>query len=425
MPLARPEVRDAASMTRAFKAWADLRTLPGAVWSLVLASFVNRLGAMALPFLTLYLVRAARLDVATAGGMLVVYGGVALVAGPVAGRLCDRFGASRVMIAALGASGVVLCAYPLAHSVGAFVLMTVCWAFAAETFRPASTARMAAIVPPAQRKQAFALLRLAINLGMSVGPAAAGFLAEWSFRSIFVVDGVTSLLASGALLLAYAPDPAALTRPPAGRSWLPFGALADPKLALGLGALFPLAVLFFQNEASVPVLLVQERHFSPAVFGGMFTLNTILIVLFEIPLNAAIGGWSHRRVLVAGAAFAAVGFGWLALARNVAELAAAAVLWTIGEMIYSPGITTYVAEIAPEDRRGEYLGLYAMTFSVAFVAAPSSGLFVLEHLGANGLAVAMAAAGALAAALFARLDRTPPQPAAASPAEERVAGDAE
>jgi MFS family permease len=400
-------------MARVFKSWTDLGTLPRAVWVLVLASFVNRLGAMALPFLTLYLVRSAHLTVEAAGGMLVVYGGVALVVGPIAGRLCDHFGAARVMIGALAASGVVLCLYPLAHSVGALVVLTTAWSLSAETFRPASMTRMTAIVPPAQRKQAFAFLRLGVNLGMSVGPAAAGFLAEWSFPSIFLVDGATSLLGAGALLFAYEADsPPAANAPP--RGWLPFRALADPKLALALAALFPLALLFFQNESSVPVLLVQERHFAPAVFGAMFTLNTILIVFCEIPLNAAIGKFSHRRVLAAGAAFGAVGFGCLALATNVVALAGAVILWTIGEMIYSPGIATYVAEIAPSDRRGEYVGLYAMTYAIAFVAAPWSGLLVLERLGTTALAIGMVAVGALSAVLFARLAEGGSAPAAAA-----------
>src|SRR5436305_8012827 len=112
-------------MSRAFKAWRDLRVLPSAVWVLVVATFINRLGAMALPFLTLYLVRFSKLDVTAAAGMLGLYGATALVAGPIAGRLCDRFGASRVMMASLSASGVALCLYPLAHSLPALAALTV------------------------------------------------------------------------------------------------------------------------------------------------------------------------------------------------------------------------------------------------------------------------------------------------------------
>ena len=46
---------------------------------------------------------------------------------------------------------------------------------------------------------AFALSRLAVNLGMSIGPVIGGFLAMKSFKSLFYVDGTTAILA-GALI---------------------------------------------------------------------------------------------------------------------------------------------------------------------------------------------------------------------------------
>jgi MFS family permease len=56
---------------------------------------------------------------------------------------------------------------------------------------------------PEQRKMAFALSRLAVNLGMSIGPVMGGFLAMRSFRSLFYVDGTTTILAG--VLIAMLP----------------------------------------------------------------------------------------------------------------------------------------------------------------------------------------------------------------------------
>jgi Major Facilitator Superfamily. len=66
--------------------------------------------------------------------------------------------------------------------------MTVLWAGCAEMFRPANLAAITHVVAPEQRRQAFALNRLAINLGMSIGPALGGFLATVSFGAMFAVD---------------------------------------------------------------------------------------------------------------------------------------------------------------------------------------------------------------------------------------------
>ena len=68
--------------------------------------------------------------------------------------------------------------------------MTIALAVTSEAFRPASLSVLTDLVPPEQRKAAFAANRLAINLGMSVGPAVGGYLAEISFPAIFRVNGV-------------------------------------------------------------------------------------------------------------------------------------------------------------------------------------------------------------------------------------------
>jgi predicted MFS family arabinose efflux permease len=45
-------------------------------------------------------------------------------------------------------------------------------------------------LPPERRLTAFALYRLAINVGFAAGAATAGLLAERSFLLLFVVEAV-------------------------------------------------------------------------------------------------------------------------------------------------------------------------------------------------------------------------------------------
>jgi predicted MFS family arabinose efflux permease len=79
-------------------AWRDLGKLPRELWILCAATLVNRLGTMALPFLALYLTRSLGLTAARAGAALAVYGAVALLVAPLAGRLADRRGAWRTIL---------------------------------------------------------------------------------------------------------------------------------------------------------------------------------------------------------------------------------------------------------------------------------------------------------------------------------------
>ena len=182
--------------------WQGLGGLPRGVWLLFATTLINRLGTMALPFLVLYLTRSLGFSAGEAGFVITVYGLTAIVAGPTAGRLCDRIGTVRVLQASLLLSGLVMLFYPLASGRAAIIVLTMAWAFTNEGFRPANLSLFAELTDPARRRTAFAVARLAVNLGMSVGPALGGFLAMWSFPAIFLVVGLSSI-AAGIVLLVW------------------------------------------------------------------------------------------------------------------------------------------------------------------------------------------------------------------------------
>ena len=94
-------------------------------------------------------------------------------------------------------------------------------------------------------------------------------------------------------------------------------------------------------------------------------------------------------------------------------------------MLFFPASAAYATDIAPEARRGEYSGLYAMVFSIAFGIGPWVGTIVLERAGPRVLWGATFVLGALAAVMFLKLPEpsrhaeAPAQtmPDAAGPAE--------
>jgi len=360
--------------------WRQLRLLPRSVWVLAVVSLINRAGTMVVPFLVLYLTSYLTFTTAQAGGLFALYGLGALIASPVSGKLCDRFGAARVMAWSLTLSSGVMLLFPLARSLPAVVAATMLLAFTNETFRPASMAIIGQLVPPELRKQAFSLQRLAVNLGMSIGPAVGGFLATLWFPLIFFVDGVTSLVGSVGLWLSLgllcARGPDGPTEP---TPHLPLH--ADRRFLLFLGAVFLVFLVFFQLDAGMPLYMVNYLHLSKADFGLMFTLNTLLIIVIEVPLNAATSRWSHNRALFLGCLLVALGFGGLAWADTLPLIALTVVVWTFGEMILFPASMAFVADVSPPGRQGEYLGCYSAIASLAFMLGPALGSVGLERAG--------------------------------------------
>jgi MFS family permease len=398
------------------KAWRDLRELPRGVWVLFATTLVNRAGTMVLPFLVLYLTRDLGFTAGQAGGVLFVYGLGALVSAALSGRLSDVFGPMHVIRDSLFASGVILLLFPFARTHAAVIVMTLALSLAAEAFRPASLAVVADLVTPAQRKPAFALTRLAINLGMSIGPALGGFLATVSFRLLFLVNGTCSIAAGSLLLLALRRAPVhrghAETEPggpvelPTKRAW------SDPRLLFFLAAVFPVALVFFQHMSSMALFLVRDLHLSEIDYGLFFTMNTLLIVALEVPINSATAHWPHRRTLALGAFLFGAGFGGLAFAWDFWSVAATVVIWTFGEMFLFPSLAAYVTDIAPKSRRGEYMGLTQMAISLGFAIGPLVGTTVLERFGGRALWLAALALGLAATAMMLRLPEEAPTQAA-------------
>jgi predicted MFS family arabinose efflux permease len=373
------------------------------VWLLFATNLINRAGMMVLPFLVLYLTRELGFSLARAGSMLALYGASAIVFGPIGGRLSDRIGALPVMRVSLIASGCVLLLFPLARSFAAVAAMTVLWAGCAEMFRPASLAAITHVVAPGERRQAFALNRLAINLGMSIGPALGGFLATVSFRAMFAVDAVTTLLAGAVLALTPWRAFSGVNSEAANRHGEPIGPatiLHDTLFLRFLGGVFLVGIVFFQHESALPLYLVQYLSLSPAFYGMLFTINTLLIVALEVPINTATAHWPNTRSLVFGCMLFAIGFGALGVIASPGGVIATVVVWTFGEMLLFPAMAAHMAEIAPENRRGAYMGAYSMSMSIALTVGPWMGTQLLAAFGAVTVWSVMFVLGALAALLM-------------------------
>ncbi|HJV22831.1 MAG TPA: MFS transporter [Holophagaceae bacterium] len=351
--------------------WKGLKGLPRAVWLISISTLVNRLGTMALPFLVLYLTEGRRWTPAEAGTAMMVYGLGALAAGPFSGRLADRLGHRRVLRASLWLSGATLLVLPFTTARPFLYPLIFAWAAFTQAFWPSAMALITTLVAPEQRKAAFALHRAAVNLGMAVGPAVGGLVAHYSYRWVFWIDGLSTL--SSALLLAWllgrdeAPG-ASVAAPTAHSGW------RDRRLLALLVGILPAFLVFFQIEGAYPLWVVRDLGHSTRFFGLIFTLNTVLIVVLEVGLNMAMAKWPHGRALALGCLCYAVGFGLTGLASTKSALLGLAVIWTFGEMILLPTASDAVAGLAPVDRRGEYMGLYSLSFATALAFGPWLGV---------------------------------------------------
>jgi MFS family permease len=372
--------------------------LSRSAWLLSLATLINRSGTMVMPFLLLFLVEKRGFTTTQAGQTLALYGLAAMVSSYMGGRLCDRFGPMRVIKLSLFLTGVCFLALGRVQGRPAILVMVVLLSLVGEVFRSANLAALTAVSDPGERTRSIALMRLAINLGMTLGPSIGGFLAYYDYGWLFVVDGGTSILAAVLLQIAFpavrAAAPAPTVRAKAGS---PFRDL--PTLAI-LGLMFLLNIVTFQVAGTYPLSLRDLFGFSEAKIGLTLAVNTLIIILFEMVLVHSLSRRDPLKVSGAGALLFCAGLGLLPFGRGFAWVVLTVVVWTLGEMLVFPIVTSAVADRAPEESRGTYMGLLNFSFASAFVVAPLVGTWVYQHLGARTLWAACGAMGVLVGAGF-------------------------
>lgn len=353
------------------------------MWVLFYTTLINRSGTMVIPFLVLYLTQKIGVTASEAGTALLVYGIGAFVSAPLAGRLADKIGALKVMKASLVGTSLLMLVYGFITNYYLILFFSFVLSIVNEAFRPANLSLISEIVAPSQRRISIALNRLGINIGMSIGPVLGGFLTLIDYQLLFYVNAFASLAAGAYLIITHwtSLSEGELSDLEITHKKLNTSVLSDKKFLFFLFAIIPANLVFFQHLGGVPLYVVDDLKYSTAAFGMLSAINTVLIIIAEVPLNNMMSNISYSRSMFIGALLAAIGFGAMALARETAPLIITIIIWTFGEMIFFPVTAAYASEIAPAKRRGEYMGYYQMTFSFAFSAGPWLGTVVYEKFG--------------------------------------------
>ncbi|HUK14107.1 MAG TPA: MFS transporter [Thermoanaerobaculaceae bacterium] len=387
--------------------------LPREVWILAVAMLVNRSGTMVLPFMSLYLITKLGFGVVAAGRVLSLYGVGAIVGGYLGGVLSDRHDPVRVQVVSLIGTGVGFFALSLARGTLAVALAVVGLSMIAECFRPALFAAVARFSAPAVRTRSLALIRLAVNLGMSFGPAIGGFLAVRHYGWLFAVDALTCWGAAAILAarLTGRVEPAA--GPHAARAAAASTPWRDRPFLLFLGAMLALGVVFFQISSTMTLYFRQAYGFPEDTIGLLLALNTVIIVAVEMVLVRAMEHRNHLAIAAVGALLVCSGFALLPFGRSRAFAALTIVVWTAGEMLSLPMTNAVAASRATGPATGRYLGAYWLAFSAAFVLAPAIGTAVYQSLGPSVLWLGIGVVGVLLAGAFLALARAFPPAAPA------------
>ena len=364
------------------------------VWLLALTTLVNRSGTMVLPFLILYLTQKQGFATTDAGKALGIYGLGGVFGSYLGGWLCDRVPPRRVMVGSLALAGAGFILLGRLDARPGILITIFLLAVVGEGFRPANNAAVAAASAPALRTRAFALNRLAVNLGMSLGPTIGGFLAMIDYAWLFAVDGATSLFAAAVLFVAFhaedrKPEEAPAVAVPGRSPW------RDGPFLVMMVLFFLLALITFQMASTFPLTLRDLYGFREGRIGLVMAVNTVIIVLFEMVLVHRVGSRDPLKLVGIGGLLFGAGMALLPFGTGFAFAAFSVLVWTVGEMLAFPMSAGAVASRAGEANMGVYMGLYTVSVEGAWVFAPLVGTWVYQTWGAKTLWLGCGAVGVI------------------------------
>lgn len=390
----------------------NVRAMPPAAWVLFAGTFVNRLGTFVFPFMILYLTGLGY-SAGQAGVAIALYGLGGFASQLLGGWLTDRIGRRNTIgLSMLTASGLTLALWQAESLVMIYLLMFLL-ALVAETHRPAASALIADVVSDDRRVTAFAMFRLAINIGWAVGLTLGGLLADRSFGFLFVGDAVTSAT-FGVISLVALPHGVRTSRSEERHLGGALRAMiADRGFLLFLGSILIGSSIYMQNVSTFP-LHIRQEGFSNTVYGMLQGLNGAFVVFLELPISA----WTQRRsrtsMVALGGLLIGLAFGSLLFAVTIPLLVAMVFVWTLGEIVSSPPASAFVADRSLEHTRGRYQAALGAMFSLGAIVGPLAGTLAYEA-SPDALWIGCLVAGFASAALAlaagrhpARVDAVPP-----------------
>ncbi|MBL4746885.1 MAG: MFS transporter [Flavobacteriaceae bacterium] len=360
------------------------------IWWLSLITFINRAGTMVLPFLSLYLTDYLNFSLSNVGWIMSVYGLGSLAGSWLGGKLTDKFGFYKVMVWSLFLTGLCFIGLQFAStfiefSIGILLTMTI-----ADTFRPAMFVSLKAYSKPENQTRSLTLIRLAINLGFSFGPFLGGLIISLiSYRGLFWIDGLTCI--SAIIIFKTVLKEKEISEPEIGEATLTAfqknktrSLYNDKPYWIFLAIMFIMGLVFLQLFTTMPLFYKEVHGLTEIEIGLLMSLNGLIIFFLEMPVIHYIekSFWNKIKLILFSMVLFSISFFVLPI-DWIGILVIGMIFITIAEMLAFPFTNTFAMSRAIKGKEGQYMALYAMSFSVAHIFSAKIGMEMIEKYGYN------------------------------------------
>ncbi len=313
-----------------------------------------------------------------------------------AGTVVDRYGFKRSLMACfgifsvgyflIGLGGLPL-GQPIVQAVGArtwMLLALVVTAIGGSLIKPSIVGTVARSTTEDTKALGYSIYYTLVNIGGAVGPFIAMAVRQnVGISYVLVVSSLTSLALLAATTLFYREPERAADAPPV-KSMVQV--LADMGLVFRNVRFMTFLLIFsgfwamFWHVFYALPFYVKDYLAFPR-FEIIETVDAWTIILVTIPATAIAKRLKPLSAMVLGFALATVCWFVMGLVPTIAGAVAGMMIFAIGEAIQSPRFYEYVANLAPPEQVGTYMGFAFLPIAIGtFIAGWSSGFLVTHYV---------------------------------------------
>jgi MFS transporter, DHA1 family, tetracycline resistance protein len=309
------------------------------------------------------------------GMLFAAYPMCQLVAGPILGRLSDRYGRRPLLIFSQAGTALSFLILGLSRDFRVMLLARMLDGASGGNILVAQ-AYVADVTPPEHRARGMGLIGMAFGLGFVLGPLLGGLMLslpvgeEWRLRLPFLVAAGFSTLA-WVLVLTRLPESlphdGAVRKEARVVNWR---GIVDTVSLPGVGLLVLIGFLgvlgFATFEGTFALYLNGRLRWDESSASFAFAGLGFLTALVQGGLiRRLVPRFGEARLIVAGLVLATAGFAGLAMAANVPGLAGSMILLGLGQGLLSPSVSGLLSRITPESEQGAVFGTLSSAQTLA------------------------------------------------------------
>lgn len=376
-------------------------------WLVFAGLLINASGSsMVWPFLTIFMRQQLGVPLTTIGLLLSLRSAASMLSTMIAGSVVDRFGRKIAMVGSLlvGAGNMLLMSR--ATTLGSWIGLMILTGLFSPLFRVGAHAMIADLVEPERRPSGYALIRMASNLGVAIGPSVGGFVTSVSYSYVFYAAATAQLLV--ALLIFFLIPESAPAMGTDGDRRMGYGPVFRDQRLLSFVGVFILGSLAASLMMVLLPVYAKENFGVPEhQYGFIMATNAAMVVTMQFAITRLTRRYRPLMVVALGSLFYGIGVGSIALGASFGAFLASMVVVTIGEMVMVPTSTAFAANLAPVEMRGRYMGIYTITWEISSGIGPVIGGLLNDHISPASIWHGGLLMGLVAALGFVILQRSP------------------